>query len=129
MSSFTSMHVEGGMEFMLPQTILGLINLGLFIYVLMRLLQKKTINSAMIEGIKHLGTIILAYGAWGTAVGFFQMFDAIEATKEVLPIQVISGGVKVALLNVLYGLFIFFLSMIAYLITRLMNQQVATSNH
>jgi hypothetical protein len=36
-------------------------------------------------------------------MGFLQMFDALEAMKEALPLSIISGGVKVALLNVLYA--------------------------
>jgi flagellar motor component MotA len=56
---------------------------------------------------KQAGYLMLAVGMWGTLVGFFQIFDALETIKDPLSLNVISGGVKVTLLAVVYanGLF------------------------
>lgn len=109
--NFLSHHVEGSLFFMAPLTFLFSINIILFIYIFL----KKDFESNLVIACKHIGLVIFAYGMFGTLVGFLQMFDALEAEKETLPLSVISGGVKVALLNVLYGAGYFCLSHAGYI--------------
>lgn len=97
--NFFSHQIEGGIYFMAPLTLLFFTNMMLFIYILV----KKSYESNLVVIFKHIGLLIFGYGMFGTLAGFLQMFDALEAMKEALPLSVISGGVKVALLNVLYG--------------------------
>lgn len=120
---FWSHHIWGGTEFMVPLTVLFTINLLLFGYILL----KKKYNSPLVEVFKHIGTLTLMYGVFGTLFGFFQMFDALEAMKETLPLSVISGGVKVAILNVLYGSAYFCLNQIGYIILKLLGTKQATN--
>ena len=61
-----------------------------------------------------------AFGAFGTLVGLFFAFGALEAMKETLPFNVISGGLKVALIAVLYGLIVYIITLIAYIILKLL---------
>ena len=97
--AFGSHHIEGGIYFMSPLTFLFAMSAALLIFILM----KSNLNSLWIEVYKHIGLVILVYGIFGTLIGFLNMFDALESIKEDLPRQVIAGGVKVALLPVIYG--------------------------
>lgn len=117
--NFSSHHIEGGIYFMLPLTLLFLINVALFIYILL----KKKFESNLVTILKHIGFLIMGFGMFGTLAGFLQMFDALESMKEALPLNVISGGVKVALLNVLYGTGYFCISETGYIALRWMTSR------
>lgn len=125
LSSFTDLHVEGGVMFMVPLSIMFALNIGLILYGSYLIIQKKTFHQRWLDTIKQIGGLAAAWGAWSTIIGFFFMFDAIEGSKETIPIQVISGGVKVGLITVLYGLLILCLSMLASIILRLANRPSA----
>ena len=108
-------YVAGGTFFMHPLTFLLLINLGLIIFVIITRLQKKKLNKNFLEAIRQVGGLALAYGALSTLVGLFWAFDALEGMKETLPLNVIMGGLKVALITILYGLIIFIFSLISFI--------------
>jgi hypothetical protein len=113
------LYVSGGILYMTPITIVFIINLVVIGFVAYHQLQKKPISLKWAEGIKQLGALALALGALGTMIGFFQMFGALEQIKETLPLNVISGGVNAAIINLLYGLIVFCLSLLAYIILTL----------
>jgi len=117
--AFFSHHVEGSLYFMAPLTFLFSVNVLLFAYILLR----KDVGSGLIEVVKHIGMLIFAFGMFGTLVGFLQMFDALESIKETLPLAVISGGVKVALLNVLYGAGYFCICQTGYISLRILDRK------
>lgn len=110
--AFGSHHIEGGIYFMAPLTILFVVNAALLIFILV----KGNPNPLWIEVYKHIGLAILVYGIFGTLTGFLNMFDALESIKEDLPRQVIAGGVKVALLPVIYGSLYFSIIQTIYII-------------
>jgi len=116
--AYFSHHIEGAIHFMAPLTILFFINVGIFLWIFI----KKNYDSIMMDVLKQVGILIFMYGVFGTLVGFLQMFDALEAMNETLPLAVISGGVKVALLNVLYGAGYFCLSHSGYIILRMLSK-------
>ena len=120
--NYFSHHIEGSIYFMAPLTFLFAISVLLFIYILM----KKDFNSNLVDVIKHIGILIFMYGIFGTLVGFMQMFDALESIKEGLPLSVISGGVKVALLNVLYGAGYFCLNQLGYITIKTLGRKTQT---
>jgi MotA/TolQ/ExbB proton channel family len=117
--SFIDLHIEGGLYFMLPLTILLLSNLSIILYSIFAVMQKKIIAPKWLEAIKQIGVLAAVFGAFGTIVGLFAAFDALESIKEMLPFQVIMGGMKVAVITVIYGLSILCLSMLAYIILKL----------
>lgn len=117
--NFLTHHVEGSIYFMAPLTLLFSVNIILFIYLLL----KKDFESNFVVVFKQIGFLIFAFGMFGTLVGFLQMFDALESMKETLPLSVISGGVKVALLNVLYGAGYFCLSHTGYIIIKIVSKK------
>jgi MotA/TolQ/ExbB proton channel family len=108
-------YVAGGTFFMHPLTLLLLINSGLIIFVLINKFQKKTFNRNILEAIRQLGGLALAWGAFSTLIGLFFAFNALEGMKETLPLNVIMGGLKVGLITVLYGLIIFIFSLISFI--------------
>ena len=59
--------------------------------------------------LKTLGQLALALGVLGTALGLFEAFKAVEASKGVSQ-TIWAGGLKNALLPTLYGLMLYVLS-------------------
>jgi hypothetical protein len=119
MSNLIDTYIAGGVEYMHLITLLFLFNVGVIAYVIINHLKKNAIDAKWIETIKHIGGIAVAVGTFGTLAGLFMAFNALEASKEIIPFQVIMGGLKVALINILYGLIIFFFSMLAYVTMKL----------
>lgn len=104
---------------MAPITLLFIVNIILFFYIF----NKKDFESNVVIAFKHIGFLIFSLGMFGSLVGFLQMFDALESLKETLPLSVISGGVKVALLNVIYGAAYFCICHTGYIALRLLSKK------
>lgn len=117
--SLSEFYVSGGVGYMHIMTIILLLNIALIGYVAFFNAQKKVIHEKWIETIKQLGGFALAWGAFSTLVGLFQAFGDLSAMKEILPFQVIMGGLQVALITVLYGFCVFHFSIFAVIILRL----------
>lgn len=116
-------HIEGGIYYMAPLTILFVCNIGIFIYLLMLKLRNNDMPIVLLESMRQIGILILVLGIFGTLVGFLQMFDALETIKEDLSRQVISGGVKVALLTITYGSIYFCITQFGYILLSLQNRK------
>jgi hypothetical protein len=112
------LHLVGGIEYMLPLSLLLLANLALIFFVLVRRFQKKPIAPKWQSIIKHIAGLALAWGAFSTMFGLVQAFNAIENAKEIIPLNVIMGGLKVASITVVYGLLIFCVSITFYVIIK-----------
>ena len=67
--------------------------------------------------IKEIGLFALAFGFFGTIVGFMQAADYLHATADVSS-YVIWGGVKVALIPIAYGIIVFLVSLILRVIKK-----------
>ncbi|MFM7193204.1 MAG: MotA/TolQ/ExbB proton channel family protein [Bacteroidota bacterium] len=110
------LHQEGGVPFMIPID-LGLIAL---ITVLILLISKRASGKSLpdhwLNALRHIGGWSLVAGVFGTLAGLFQAFGALEEIKEGLPFYMIAGGMKVALINVLYGCLVYILALTAYII-------------
>ncbi len=121
--SLSELYIAGGVEYMHAVSLPFIINLVLIVLVIFQLAQKKEVNEKWVEAGKQLGTLALALGVFGTTVGLFQAFDALENSKDVIPFQVIMGGLKVAIITLLYGLIAFCISLTAYIILKLLSHQ------
>ncbi len=111
----SELHEQGGWIFNLPIDVIAIINIGLIGYLLFNHFTKKNIPEKPLNLLKHFSGLAVAAGAFGTLAGLFQAFSALEQIKEGLPFNVISGGLRVALINILYGLIVYMLSMIAFI--------------
>jgi len=127
MSRIVNTYLAGGVEFMHPITLLLILNMAIAGYVIYSRISGKTINPNWIEAIKQIGGFALAVGTFGTLAGLFLAFNALEQSEQLIPFQVIMGGLKVSLITVLYGLIVFFISMIAYIILKL--KQAVSATH
>lgn len=113
------LHFDGGPIFMIPLSLMLIVIIGLVIYSILGLVKKKSLVTKYVEAIKQIGAMAAVFGALSTLIGLMQAFNYLENSTEVTPFQVIMGGMKVAIVTALYGLFIFFVSMLAYIIFKL----------
>lgn len=104
-----------------PITLVFIITMAIIAFNVLRIIQKRPVQTIWIEAVKQLGGLGLALGVFGTIVGFFQMFGALEETKEPIPFQIIMGGTKVALITTIYGLVTFCISIFSYIILKLVS--------
>jgi hypothetical protein len=107
--------VIGGAIFMVVLNVLFVGNMGLILYLVVRMFQNLPINERLLETVKQVGGLAAAFGAWSTILGLFYAFGAIETAKEMIPVQVIFGGLKVGVIAVLHGLVIFCHALFAYI--------------
>ena len=113
--------LEGGALFMS----LILICLLLSIYFMARgFLSVKTnpvLSKKMLPFINDSGTLGLALGFFSAFLGLITGFDAIEASGAAEP-SILAGGIKVALLSPLFGLFTFIVSRVGMLLLKLLQK-------
>jgi hypothetical protein len=114
--SIYELHYIGGMPFMIPLSIILIAIVGLIIVTAIR---GEGVNSKWIVAIKQLGGFALAWGAFSTLVGFYQAFSDLSQMKEMLPLNIIMGGLKVALITTLYGFGVFLFAQIALIALKL----------
>ena len=122
-------HVEGGMPFMAPLSLIFLIIIGLVAAAILTAIQKKRINEKILEFIRQLGGLALAFGTFGTIVGLYFAFKSLAEMKETLPLNVIMGGLKVGLITVIYGLVIFLISLVAFIGLQALNKNSANKTN
>jgi len=120
--SISEFYISGGPEYMHMLTIILILNIGLIAYVIYGQVRKEEVHAKWLETIQQLGGFALAWGAFSTLVGLFQAFDSLEASKEILPFQVIMGGLKVALITTLYGFGVFHFSIFAVILLKLIKK-------
>lgn len=120
-ATLSQLYDWGGALWMHPITLLFLINIGIIIYAIISKFVSKQLDSKWIEAMKQLSGLALAWGTFASLAGLFQAFEALEESKEVIPFQVIMGGLKVGLITVLYGLIVFCISQVAYIVFKFLS--------
>lgn len=118
MGNFFEMHIVGGVEWVTPITLLLLVDIGIVVYIIFSRIRKKEVSHRLLESVKQVGGLAAAFGTLGTLAAFFMAFNALEASQEIIGFQIIMGGMKVALITVIYGLLVFCLSLIAYILLK-----------
>lgn len=68
--------------------------------------------------VKEIGIAALVVGVFWTLLGFLQAADFLHDTAEDISPNIIWGGVKVGLIPVLYGLIVYFVSLILRLFSK-----------
>ena len=66
--------------------------------------------------VKEIGLGALTVGVFWTLLGFLQAADFIQSYAEDIAPNVLAGGIKVGLIPVLYGLIVYFVSLILRMI-------------
>jgi biopolymer transport protein ExbB/TolQ len=113
--------LEGGALFMSLVLICLLISIYFLVKSLLNIKTNIEISKKMLKHISDSGTLGLALGVTGAFIGLITAFDVLEATGEANP-SIIAGGLKVALLSPLFGLFTFSVSKLAILILRIIQK-------
>ena len=113
--------MEGGALFMSLVLICLLISIYFTVKSLLNIKTDIEISKKMLKHISDSGTLGLALGVMGAFIGLIAAFDVLEATGEAAP-SIIAGGLKVALLSPLFGLFTFSVSKLAILILRIIQK-------
>jgi len=113
--------LEGGALFMSLILICLLTSTFFTVKSLMNLKKNVEISKKMIKHINDSGSLGLGLGVMGSFIGLITAFDAIEATGGAEP-SILAGGLKVALLSTLFGLFTYSISKLSVLILRIIQK-------
>lgn len=113
--------LEGGVLFMSLILICLLISIFFTIKSILKIKTDKEASKKILKHISDSGTLGLALGVMGAFLGLVSAFDVLEATGAAEP-SIIAGGLKVALLSPLFGLFTFSVSKLAILILRVIQK-------
>ncbi len=120
-TTFFNRFMEGGALFMSLVLICLLISIYFTVKSLLTIKTNIEISKKMLKHISDSGTLGLALGIMGLFLGLIAAFDVLEATGGAAP-SIIAGGLKVALLSPLFGLFTFSVSKLAILILRIIQK-------
>ena len=113
--------LEGGALFMSLILICLLTSIFFTVKSLMNLKKNVEISKKMIKHINDSGSLGLGLGVMGSFIGLITAFDAIEATGGAEP-SILAGGLKVALLSTLFGLFTYSISKLSVLVLRIIQK-------
>jgi len=113
--------MEGGALFMSLILICLLISIYFTVKSILNIKTNIEISKKMLKHISDSGTLGLAFGVMGAFLGLITAFDALEASGAAEP-SILAGGLKVALLSPLFGLFTFSVSKLAILILRIIQK-------
>ena len=108
---------DGGIIFSYPILVILMVVLFLFI----KGLTSETENSKSMELLKSFGWFALAWGFLGRTVGLIQAFNNVQAVGELTP-KLVSGGIKMALVDPLLGILTFSIARAAVIILILRNK-------
>ena len=102
--SIARLYVEGGAGFMTVITI--------FLILLLIAAWKAP------KWVKEIGLGALVAGVFASLLGLFQVFDVVQLFGDEVTFPILCGGLKVDLIAVLYGLIVYFLSLIIRVIQK-----------
>ena len=113
--------LEGGALFMSLILICLLLSIYFMFKSFLSLNTDKETSKKMLKHIGDSGTLGLSLGVLGAFIGLITAFEVIEATGGAAP-SIIAGGLKVAILSPIFGLFTFSFAKLSMLILRLIQQ-------
>ncbi|MCG6187073.1 MotA/TolQ/ExbB proton channel family protein [Maribellus maritimus] len=111
MKSIIGKFIDGGPVFTVVIFICLLVILALFFLALV----KKGDNQKSKELMTHIGWFAVAWGFMGRTFGLISAFNAVEASGELTP-KLLAGGLKMALVDPLFGIFVFVVARLAIII-------------
>ena len=113
--------LEGGALFMSLILICLLLSIYFMVKSFLTLNTNKETSKRMLKHIGDSGTLGLALGVLGAFIGLITAFDVIEATGGAAP-SIIAGGLKVAILSPIFGLFTFSFAKLSIMVLRLIQK-------
>ena len=113
--------LEGGALFMSLILICLLISIYFIVISTLNIKTNNDISKKMLKHINDSGILAMILGFLGAFLGLLSAFDIIEATGQAAP-SIIAGGLKIALLSPIFGLFTFAISRLAILLLRVIQK-------
>jgi hypothetical protein len=113
--------LEGGTLFMSLILLCLLLSIYFMVKSFLILNTDKETSKRMLKHIGDSGTLGLALGVLGAFIGLITAFDVIEATGGAAP-SIIAGGLKVAILSPIFGLFTFSFAKLSIMVLRLIQK-------
>ena len=113
--------LEGGALFMSLILICLLLSIYFMVKSFLTINTNKETSKRMLKHIGDSGTLGLALGVLGAFIGLITAFDVIEATGGAAP-SIIAGGLKVAILSPIFGLFTFSFAKLSIMVLRLIQK-------
>ncbi len=92
-----------------------LLAVGFFV---MRCLKKSDSFEGDLKLVKSTGLLAAITGILGQLIGLFSAFEAIQQMGSVSP-AMLAGGIKVSMITTIYGVIIYLLSIVLYLILKM----------
>ena len=113
--------LEGGALFMSLILLCLLLSIYFMFKSFLSLNTDKETSKKMLKHIGDSGTLGLSLGVLGAFIGLITAFDVIEATGGAAP-SIIAGGLKVAILSPIFGLFTLSFAKLSILVLRLIQK-------
>lgn len=113
--------MEGGALFMSLILICLLIEIYFIFKSVLNIKTNRDVSIKMLKHISDAGLLALTLGVFGAFLGLISAFDAIEASGQAEP-SILAGGIKVALLSPLFGLFTLAVARLAILVLRILQK-------
>lgn len=114
------LYYEGGALFMFVITMAALLMLIFSGLKVFRMSVKKQFDQLQLNYILIFGSLALVIGILGQGIGLIHAMDSIEKAGDISP-ALLAGGFKVSMIPPLYGLIIFFISLIILAILKEIN--------
>ena len=111
MKSIIGKFMDGGPVFTVIILICLLAVLALFFITM----AKKGNNEKFMSLMKHIGWFAVAWGFMGRTMGLIHAFDAVAAHGELTP-SLLADGLKMALVDPLFGIFVFVVARLGIII-------------
>ncbi len=111
MKSLIGKFIDGGPVFTVVIFICLIFVLALFAAAYMNKANQEKFMSLM----KHIGWFAVAWGFMGRTFGLINAFDAVAAHGELTP-SLLADGLKMALVDPLFGIFVFVVARIGIII-------------
>ena len=113
--------LEGGALFMSLILFCLLISIYFTAKSVLNIKNNIEVSRKMLKHINDTAVLALALGVMSAFIGLISAFDVLEASGGAEP-AIIAGGLKIALLSPLFGLFTFCISKLAILILRVIQK-------
>ena len=113
--------LEGGALFMSLILFCLLISIYFTAKAVLNIKNNIEVSRKMLKHINDTAVLALALGVMSAFIGLISAFDVLEASGGAEP-AIIAGGLKIALLSPLFGLFTFCISKLAILILRIIQK-------
>ena len=113
--------MEGGALFMSLILICLLISIYFIFKSVLNIKTNRDVSIKMLKHISDAGLLALTLGVLGAFLGLISAFDALEASGQAEP-SILAGGIKVALLSPLFGLFTLAVARLAILVLRILQK-------